>query len=442
MTETTRREFLKTSGSATLGVALASSVRSVGYTAEDNTVKIALVGCGGRGTGAVANALQTAGPTKLWAVADVFSHHIENSLTALSNKFKSQIEVPKERRFVGFDAYKKAVDSLDKHDVVIFATPPVFRPLQLEYAVNRGVNVFMEKPFAVDVPGVLKIKAAGEMADQKNLKIAGGLIGRHFRPLEEAVRQIHDQKIGDVLACYAYRMQGSVALKKGEPGISELGYQIVNYSGFIWLSGGFLVEWMIQNMDTCCWVKGGWPVSVQGMGGRHVRTEADQLFDHYMAEYTFVDGTRMIVQGRQMMRCWDYFGDTIQGLSGSALLGEGLHQPTLFKGYIQNQANEIWTYRGPGCDAYQREQDRFFEAIRNNTPYNESGRCADACLTAVMGRMACESGRVVTREQALKSTIQLAPLLEQMNSLHDAPPVLPDADGHYPIAKPGFNSVI
>ncbi|MDW8309973.1 MAG: twin-arginine translocation signal domain-containing protein, partial [Verrucomicrobiales bacterium] len=308
---TSRRQFLKTTSTAAAGAALAGTLATPrpGYCAENNTIKIALVGCGGRGTGAASQALSTAGPTKLWALGDVFEHRVNQAYRSLSERHAAQMAVPPERRFVGFDAYKRAMDSLDQGDVVLLAAPPAFRPLHLEYAVQKGLHVFMEKSFAVDAPGIRRVLRAGELAREKNLKIAGGLMSRHYLPLEQAIEQIHHGRIGEVICANAYRMHGPVGLQARAPGMSELAYQILNYSCFTWLNGSFIVDWLIHNIDVCCWVKNAWPVSVQGMGGRQVRTEPDQLFDHYCAEYTFPDGTRLIAQGRHINNCWGFFGN-------------------------------------------------------------------------------------------------------------------------------------
>ena len=441
---TNRREFLKSTGKAVAATTLVASAATPrpGYCAENNEIKIALVGCGGRGTGAVANALATQGPTKLWAMADVFEHRLASSANALEQKFTSQIYAPAERRFLGFDGFKKAIDSLDKGDLVILATPPAFRPIHFEYAVQRGVNVFMEKSFGVDAPGLRRVLAAGELAKQKNLKVATGLMSRHYKPLEEAIQQIHDGAIGEVITAWAYRMHGPVGFSPKKPGASDLAHQISNYSSFTWLNGSFMVDWLIHNIDVCCWAKNAWPVSAQGMGGRQVRTEADQLFDHYACEYSFADGTRLFAQGRHMNKCHDFFGDIIHGAKGSAILGEGQSRPRLYKGHSQTAANLAWDYKGPPCDAYQREHDLLLAAIRNDHPYNEVERSVKSCLAAVMGRMACESGQVITYDEALASNLQLAPGLEQVESLTAPAPVQPDAAGAYPIAMPGRTKVI
>ncbi len=441
---TSRRDFLKSSGAAVAGAALAATLATprAGYCAEDNAIKVALVGCGGRGTGAAANALATKGPVKLWAMADVFEHRLEGSLHSLSAKHTSQVFVPTERRFVGFDGFRHAIESVGKGGVVLLATPPAFRPIHFEYAVQMGANVFMEKSFAVDAPGIRRVLKAGELAAQKNLKVATGLMSRHYQPLEEAIRRIHDGAIGDVITCWAYRMHGPVGYSARQPGASELAHQIANYSNFTWLNGSFLVDWLIHNIDVCCWAKNAWPESAQGMGGRHVRQDPDQLFDHCAAEFTFPDGTRMHAQGRHMTGCHDFFGDVIHGAKGSAVLGEGISKPRLFKGHKQTSANVAWDYQGPPCDHYQREHDLLFDAIRRDRHYNEVERSAKSCFTAIMGRMAVESGKLITWEEALNSNAQLAPGLEQISSLAAAAPTQPDAGGKYPIAMPGRTQVL
>jgi predicted dehydrogenase len=436
-----RREFLQRSSGALSGAALTSAVTTRAYAGEENTIKVALVGCGGRGTGAAANALSTSGPTQLWAVADVFENRIDVSLKNLSAMFGSQVDVPPERQFVGFDAFKQAIDSLDQADVVLLATPPAFRPIHLEYAVERGRNVFMEKSFAVDAPGIRRVLEAGRVAEKKNLKIAGGLMSRHNGPLQQAIAQLHDGAIGDIITCWAYREHGPVGLKPKTSDTSELAHQIRNYSCFTWLNGSFILDWLIHNLDVCCWVKDAWPVSAQGQGGRQQRRIPDQMFDHFAVEYSFDDGTRLFAQGRHMVSCWSFFGDVIHGASGSAVLGEGISSPRIYKGHNQTRENLIWQYEGPPVNAYQVEHDRLFEAVRKDTPYNETQRCAYAALTGILGRMAAESGKMITWDEAMESTAQLAPGLDQLTWDSDAP-AAPDPQGNYPVALPGLTRVL
>jgi len=436
-----RRRFLKQSGAALAGATLAGSLARRVHAAEDNTIKIALIGCGGRGTGAAAQALSTKGPTKLVAMADVFADRLEGSLKRLSGQLKDKVDVPKERQFLGMDAYKKATEAVGPGGVVLLTTPPGFRPLHLEHAVAEGRHVFMEKSFAVDAPGIRRVMAAGEEATKKNLKIAGGLMSRHYTPLEECVQQIHDGAIGKVITLWAYREHGPVGFRKKQEGESDLANQIRNYSCYTWVNGSFLLDWLIHNLDVCCWVKDAWPISAQGQGGRQVRTHPDQLFDHYAVEYTFADGTRLFAQGRHMSSCWGFFGDVIHGSTGSAVLGEGISNPKIYKTHQRTDANEIWRYKGPGCNHYQKEHDLLFAAIREDKPYNETERCAKAAMVGILGRMAAESGKEITWEQALASDLVLAPGLDTM-TMESPAPVQPDKDGKYPVAMPGFTKVL
>jgi predicted dehydrogenase len=433
---TTRREFLKTSGAVMAGAALAGALARPGYAAENNTLKIALIGCGGRGTGAAAQALSTPGPTRLWAMADVFDYRLKSSLGGISKGHEKQIDVPSDRQFIGLDAFKKAIDSLAAGDVVLLATPPAFRNIHFAYAIEKGMHVFMEKSFAVDAPGIRRVLETGIAATKKNLKVATGLMSRHYLPLEEAIQRIQEGQIGELVTEWAYRMHGPVGFAPKQAGTSELAHQIANYSNFTWLNGSFMVDWMIHNIDVCCWAKNEWPVSVQGMGGRQVRQEPDQLFDHYAAEYTFADGTRLMAQARHMTNCWDFFGDVVQGTKGCAVLGEGQPNPRLFKGHQPTSANLAWSYKGASCDHYQREHDLLFDAIRNDKPYNETERSAKSCLTAIMGRMACESGKQITWDEALASDVELAPGLENYTWASN-PPAMPDSNGKYAVAIPG-----
>jgi len=438
---TSRRDFLRQSTGAIAGASLAGAIAARANTSEQNTIKVALIGCGGRGTGAAANALSTAGPTQMIAMADVFESRLKNSLQNLSKQFDKQIKVPQERQFLGMDAYRKAIDAIAPGGVAILATPPAFRPIHVEYAVAKGCHVFMEKSFAVDAPGIHRVLRAGKEAQKQNLKIAGGLMSRHYKPLEEAVGQLHDGLIGEVITCWAYREHAPVGFAAKSPGMNELAHQIRNYHCFTWLNGSFLLDWLIHNLDVCCWCKDAWPVSAQGQGGRQVRTKPDQLFDHYSVEYTFPDGTRLLAQGRHMDNCWGFFGDVIHGATGSAVLGEGIAQPRISKGHRQTTENLIWEYKGPRCDAYQNEHDLLFEAIRNDKPYNETERSAYAAMVGILGRMAAESGQMITWEQAMASDLVLAPGLDSYTMDSD-PPVKPDDQGGYPVAMPGKTKVL
>lgn len=436
-----RRTFLKRASAAAAGASLASVIPAAVHAAEENTIKIALVGCGGRGTGAAGNALSTPGPTQLVAMADFFGSRLQGSLKNLSEKFAEKVNVPEDSRFVGLDAYRKAIDAIAPGGVAILTTPPAFRPIHVEYAVSKGCHVFMEKSFGVDAPGVRRIMKAGEEAQRKNLKIAGGLMSRHSQPLEDAINRIHAGDIGEVITCWAYRMHGPVPFNPRTPDVTELGHQIRNYHCFTWLNGTFLLDWLIHNLDVCCWVKNAWPISAQGQGGRQVRSQPDQLFDHYAVEYTFPDGTRLFAQGRHQENTWGFFGDVIHGSKGSAVLGEGINQPRIYKGYLQTPENAIWQYKGRPFNHYQHEHDLLFEAIRQDKPYNETERCARATIVGILGRMAAESGQTITWEQAMASNLELAPGLDNLTA-ESEPPIKPDANGKYPVAMPGITDVL
>ena len=435
-----RREFLQATGRLAATSAFIATAPRI-YAGERNTIKMALVGCGGRGTGAAVNALSTTGPTELVALADVFESRVNASYKGISGRFEKKVNVPQDRQFIGLDAYKKAIDVISPGGVVLLATPPAFRPIHLEYAVAKGCHVFMEKSFAVDAPGIRRVLKAGKEAEKKNLKIAGGLMSRHYKPLEEAVQKLHEGMIGDIITCWAYREHGPVGFSPRRPGMNALAHQIQNYSNFTWLNGSFILDWLIHNLDVCCWCKDAWPVSAQGQGGRQVRTEPDQLFDHFAVEYSFADGTRLFAQGRHMHNCWGFFGDIIHGTKGSAVLGEGIPNPRIYKGHQQTAENEIWKFEGERGSGYQVEHDLLFDAIRKNKFYNETERCAYAAMVGILGRMAAESGQTITWDQALASNLELAPGLDGY-TMDSEPPVKPDANGGYPVAKPGVTKVL
>jgi len=285
------------------------------------------------------------------------------------------------------------------------------------------------------------VLAAGKKAQRKNLKVAGGLMSRHYKPLEEAVEQLHQGLIGNLITCWAYRVHGIVPFSSKRPGESELAHQIRNYHCFTWANGSFLLDWLIHNLDVCCWCKDAWPVSAQGQGGRQVRANPDQLYDHYAVEYHFPDGTRLFAQGRHIDNCWGFFGDKIHGANGSAELGEGVSHPRIFKGYNQTAENVIWRYNGPPCSQYQVEHDLLFDAIRKDKPYNETKRSAYAAMVGILGRMAAESGQMVTWDEAMASNLDLAPGLDTW-ALNSPAPVMPDARGNYPVATPGTTKVL
>ncbi len=446
-TSISRRKFMHNVGKVTLGTAalsLTSSKELPVHAGENNTIKIALVGCGGRGSGAILQALSTAGPTKLVALADIFKERLNNTLQGVVQHFKEnsdKIDCPQERHFIGFDAYKKAIDAVGPGGVVLLATPPVFRPLHVEYAANAGVHIFMEKSFAVDVPGLKRLQAANEIAKKNNLKVASGLYSRHFFKYRECIQRIHDGAIGDVMAIYSYRVHGAVGCSPKRENESELSYQLRNYSNFTWVNGSFYLDWLIHNLDVSNWIKNDHPVSVQGQGGRQVRTDHDQMYDHYAIEYTFSDGKKCIGQARHQNNTWGFFGIQVHGTKGSAVVGEGVTDPKLFSDWNMTPERQIWQFTGKSNNGYQTEHDVLFNAIRNDLPHNETEMSVNATLSGIMGRMAAFTGQKITWDNVWKSTATLAPNIDAMT--WDTPAYAqPDKNGNYPIAQPGNTTEI
>lgn len=441
----TRRTFMQKTGA----VAAATSVLGVGIPAvhaqEQNTIQVALVGCGGRGTGAARNALSVKnGPIKLVAMADVFENRLKASYTSIANRFANQVDVPQERQFVGFDGYQKAIDCLNSGDVVIFATPPAFRWVHFGYAIQKGVNVFMEKPITVDGPSTRKMFQLGKESVARNLKVGVGLMCRHCKARGELYDRIQGGEIGELSTLRAYRMTGptgSAFVRPQQDEMSELMYQIKNFHGFLWASGGCYSDFLIHNIDECCWMKNDWPVEAKGSGGRHYREGyVDQNFDSYSVEYTFADGSKLYLNGRNIPGCHDEFASYAQGTKGSAIISTSAHSPAksrLFKGWNMTKANLTWEFPQPEPNPYQLEWDDLIAAIRNDEPYNEVERGAKASLVTSMGRMAAHTGQVITYDQILNEGQEFAPQVDQLTSQSPAP-VKRNAEGRYPVPLPGI----
>lgn len=441
-----RRELLQTSGKVVAAGALAGVALPQVYAAEDNTIQIALIGCGGRGTGAAANALSTqAGPTKLVAMVDVFQDKLSSSYQSLKTGFEKQVEVPDDRKFIGFDGYKAAMDVLKPGDVVILTTPVVFRVPMFKYAIEKGLHVFMEKPTTTEGPTTRKMLALAEQSVQKNLKVGVGLMCRHCVARGELFNRIQGGEIGDVLLLRAYRIAGPTATAFAGPkpeGVNELEYQIRNFHAFLWASGGGFSDFLIHNIDECCWMKNAWPVEAKGFGGRHYRGDyIDQNFDTYTTEYTFADGTKMMLEGRLIDGCHNEFASFAHGSKGSAVISQSGHAPSrarIFKGQKMVKSEIVWEYPQPEPNPYQLEWDNFMNAIRNDKPHNEAKRGAEASLVTAMGRLACHTGQVVTYEQALNHEHEFAPDIESL-VVGGPAPLQANANGKYPVPAPGLN---
>lgn len=440
-----RRTFLKTTGTVAAAGALVGVTVPKVHAAEDSTVQVALVGCGGRGTGAADNALRTkSGPVKLVAMADVFENRLNSSYANLKQQHAGLVDVPNDQKFIGFDGYKKAIDCLKPGDVAIFATPPAFRWVFYKYAIEKGVNVFMEKPVTVDGPTSKRMLELNELAIKKNIKAAVGLMCRHCVARQELFDRIKNGEIGDIITLRCYRMHGPVASFESGPrpdNVPELHYQIQRFHSFLWASGGCYSDFFIHNIDECCWMKDAWPVQAQGSGGRHYRGDKiDQNFDSYSVEYTFGDDSKMFMFGRCIPGCHDEFASYAHGSKGIAVISQSGHAPSkarIYKGQKMDKDKIQWAYPQPEPNPYQLEWDDLMSAIRNDKPYNEVKRGVEASLVTSMGRMACHTGQVITYDDMLNCEHEFAPDLEKLTLSSEAP-IKANKDGKYSVPMPGL----
>lgn len=416
------------------------------HASQDDTIRLALIGCGGRGTGAVHDAMASGiGPVKLVAMADIFADRVEGSHSGLKSALGDAVDVPKERRFVGFDAYSKAMDCLKPGDVAIFATPPAFRWVHLTYAIGKGLNVFMEKPVAVDGPSSRRIMALSDEATAKGLKVGVGLMCRHCLGRRALFDRIQAGDAGDLVLLRAYRMHDQIGYFASPPkpeGVSEMVYQTQRFHSFLWSGGGAYSDFYIHHIDECCWMKNAWPVQAHALGGRHYRGDSvDQNFDAYSVEYTFADGTKLFLEGRCMRDCQNAFASYAHGTKGLAIISENGHAPSrarIYKGHLKDPGAVAWAFGEREPSPYQLEWRDLLTAIHENKPYNEARRGAEASLVTVMGRMAAHTGQTITYEQALNHPHELAPGLDKLGA--DSPaPLQAGPDGKYPVPQPGRN---
>lgn len=440
---TSRRDFLITSGKVVAASALAGIALPHVHAAGSDLIQVALIGCGGRGTGAASQALSTkGGPIKLVAMADVFEDKLKSSYENLVKRHKDQVDVPPDRQFLGFDAYKKAMDCLKPGDVAIFATPPAFRWVHYAYALQKGLHVFMEKPITVDGPTSRRMLKMAEESEKKNLKVGVGLMVRHCRGRQELLKRIQDGAIGDIILMRAYRMQaGGGQTGPKPPNMSELRFQVRRFHSFLWASGGIYSDNYIHQIDECSWMKGAWPIQAQAVGGRHYRgNSVDQNFDVYAVEYVFPDGTRFFYDGRHMSGCHNEFASYAHGTKGSAVISTAAHTPgrvRIYKSHNMTSDNLVWAFPQPEPNPYQLEWDDLIDAIRNDKPYNELRRGVEASVVTSMGRMAAHTGQIITYEQMLNCDHEFAPDLDKLTE--DSPaPLVADNEGKYPIPMPGI----
>ena len=443
----TRRDAIKTGGAAAAASALAGVTVPSVHAAENNTIRLALIGSGNRGSGAVANAMASAhGPVKLVAMADVVQRRLSASHKNLSEMFADRVDVPKERQFVGFDAYKKAIDCLGPGDVAMLTNFAAFRPMQLEYAVSKGVNVFMEKSFAPDVPGLRRLIKAGEEAQKKNLKIAAGLQWRHGVNRQKMIKQIRDGVLGDIQLIRAYRVHPVGPLGKKPPGEDELLWQIRNFIRFFWVSGGLFAEMNVHQIDEICWIKGEWPVAAHGIGGRAANsTDYGQNLDSFSIEWTFADGTKAYDVVRWLGgHCHREFATYIHGTKRAAMFNSGLlrgETTHIYKDQRIDKDNILEETPRENINPWDAEWNVLLDSIRNDKPQNETERAAYSNVADLMGRAAVHSGKMITWDEAMASDFQFYADIDTMD-YDTTPPVQPDAEGRYTIPVPGVWSEI
>jgi predicted dehydrogenase len=432
-----RRQLLGRSAVAA-GAVAASEIPFV-HAAEGSTadIKIGLIGCGGRGTGAALDAIGAATKViypgsgyhtedaaegakaakkdiKVVALADLFEDRLERART---NFEKAQNPIPKELCFTGFDAYKKLLENKEIN-YVICATPPHFRPLHLMAAIEAGKSCFIEKPCAVDVPGIKMVMAAGELAKKKGLGIAAGTQRRHQFDYQETIKRIRDGALGEIVYARCYWNGGEIWVVERQPGWSDLEWQLRNWNYFTWLSGDHIVEQHVHNLDVMNWALGAHPVrAVSGLGGRQVRTKEvhGHIFDHFAVEFEYPNGVRMLSQSRQINGCDGKVEEAVIGSLGESNCANS----------IRLKKGESWSYKGKRTNPYQQEHENLIASIRAGTPINEAQSVAESTMTGIIGREAVYSGKAVDWDAAMKSEKKLGPEKYELGPFPVPPVAMP-----------------
>jgi predicted dehydrogenase len=433
-----RREFLKNSALATGGLLTLPYVSDAGYfNSVDDAIKVALIGCGGRGTGAAMQALLSKQNVKLVAMADAFRDRLDECYSALmsddlsdwsgiAGNVKDKVLVKDDTKFVGFDAYQKAIPLAD---VIILATPPGFRPIHFEEAIRQGKHVFMEKPVATDPAGVKKVLDAAAIAKQKKLNVVVGLQRHYQNSYRELYKRVKDGMIGDITSGQVWWNNDGVWVKTREPNQTEMEYQMRNWYYFNWLCGDHITEQHIHNIDVMNWFKGDYPVKAQGMGGRQVRTgkEFGEIYDHHFVEFHYADGSVLNSQCRHIKGTYAIVDEMIVGTKGVVKAGAA---------EITSKGKVLYKFdKGTENNPYQTEHDELFAAIaKGQYKFADAENGAKATLTSILGRMATYSGQVMEWDKVLNSGLSIMPTKFAWDA---EPPVKPDADGFYPIATPG-----
>jgi myo-inositol 2-dehydrogenase / D-chiro-inositol 1-dehydrogenase len=426
-----RRDFVKASTLLAGSVLAAPLISRANYFSGSNDViKIALIGCGGRGTGATVQALSTKQNVQLVAMADAFRDRLDDShkniLEALEAN-KNRVQVKEENKFTGFDAYKKAMALAD---VVILATPPGFRPIHFEEAVNQGKQIFMEKPVATDPAGIQRVLAAAEKAKAKKLNVVVGLQRRYQTSYRELMKRVHDGIIGDLVSAQAWWNNEGVWVHPRQPQWTEMEYQMRNWYYFVWLCGDHITEQHIHNLDVINWAMDGYPVKAQGMGGRQVRKGKDhgQIFDHHYVEFHYQNGVTLNSQCRHQPETMSKVDELLVGTKGKVFCADA--KITDYKGNVIYQFD-----KSKENQPYQNEHDELFEAIaKNEYKFWDAERGAKSSMTSILGRLATYTGQEVEWEKAINSGLNIMPKTYDFAAM---PSVVPDANGNYPVAIPG-----
>ena len=426
-----RRDFVKQSTMLAGGIMAMPLMSDAGYFhSVDDTIRIGVIGCGGRGTGAAMQALSTKQNVKLVAMADAFRDRLDNSYKALTDgdegDVKGRVSVTEETKFVGFDGYKKVIPLVD---VVIIATPPGFRPIHFEEAINQGKHVFMEKPLGTDPAGVKKVLEVAEIAKRKKLNVVVGLQRHYQTSYRELYKRVQDGMIGDITSGQVYWNSGGVWVRPRKPGQTEMEYQMRNWYYFNWLCGDHITEQHIHNLDVMNWFKGAYPVKAQGMGGREVRTGAEygEIYDHHFVEYHYADGTIMNSQCRHIKGTYSIVDEMLVGTKGVVKCGAA---------EITSKGKSMFRFdKSRENEPYQNEHDELFAAIaKGEYKFADAENGAKSTLTSIMGRMATYSGQIIDWDKTLNSGINIQPAKYAWDA---PPPVLPDVNGIYPVATPG-----
>jgi predicted dehydrogenase len=437
-----RRSFL--GGTAGVVAGTLAAGRAV-HAAGSDEIRVALVGCGGRGGGAAVDALTAAkAPLKVYAMADVFRDRIEIVKRSLTEEFKERVDVPEERTFVGFEAYREAMAALRPGDIVILATPPAFRAAHFAAAIDKGLHVFMEKPISIDGPSTNRIIALAAKATEKNLKVGVGLMCRHCRSRRELLDRLRAGEAGELLSFIGHRMhpaaQGMDLWPGPAEGMTELQWQVKRFHSFLWASGGIYSDYYVHHVDEVCWMKGAWPEKAEAVGGREYPGKLpDQNFDNYGVEYTFADGTKFHYYGQHIRNGVSKFGLHGTGSKGAFTISARGHTPaksTIYKGQAMTKDAILWTAEQPEPSPYRLEWEHLVDAIVKNEPYNEAVRGAEASLATAMGRFAAHTGRAVTFDEMLAMPDDMTAGVERLKD-DSPPPLARNADGLYPVPMPG-----